>query len=130
MRKDWTINLRVRREQVEKIKELGFKTSDCWELGYERICENERSELEKLDKKYHNLYIHVHTKLLSFGKRQLSENKELDDLLVWYNRRGTGIHNPTGLDVDTVKFQLVKRKIKSFTVEQVFDYWRSKEKKA
>lgn len=128
LNKDTVLNLRVRKDQLKKIKELGFKYIDCWEFGFERICENERPELEKLDKKYHDLYIHVHTKLENFGKKLDSEYKELDRLLDWYNKRGTSIDNPTEQDIQTVKYQIRKRNIESFNVDQIFDYWRSKPK--
>ena len=124
MNKDKLISLRVRSEQVEKIKELGFKYSDCWEFGFERICETELEKLTEMDKKYHNLYIHVHTKLENFGKKLDGEHKELERLLKWYKKRGTSIDNPTDVDIQTVKYQIKKRDIHSFTVEQVFDYWR------
>lgn len=126
MNKDKQITLRVRSAQLKKIKELGFKQSDVWEFGFERILENERSELEKLRDKYYNLYIHVNTKIENFGKKLESEKAELDRLLDWYKKRGTSIDEPSAIDFDTVKFQLKKRDIHSFTVEQVFDYWRNK----
>lgn len=44
MNKDTQISIRVRSNQLKKIKELGFKYIDCWELGYERILENKTWE--------------------------------------------------------------------------------------
>ena len=124
MGKDRPLNLRVRREQLDKIKELGFSYIDCWELGYERILENERSELEKLAKKYHDLYLHVNTRLEQFGTKMQSENPELDRLYDWYSKRGSSITSPTEGDIDAVRFQLKRREIHSFTIDQVFEYWR------
>lgn len=129
MGKDRPLTLRVRREQLDKIRELGFKYIDCWELGYERICETERAELEKLVKKYHDLYIHVNTRLENFGNLLENETKELDHLLIWYNKRpNASIDNPAQLDLDTLKLQMKKREIHSFTVDQVLDYWRKNKK--
>ena len=124
LKKDHTISLRVRREQLEKIKDLGFKYSDVWEFGYERICEMERSELEKIVQKYHNLYIHAYTKLKNFGKRLESEHRELDRLLKWYTKQHRSIDNPSNQDIDTLKFQMKKRDIHSFTVGQVLEYFQ------
>jgi hypothetical protein len=129
MRKDTPINLRVRREQLNKIHELGYKNIDCWELGFERICENERSELEKLVKKYHDLYTHVNTRLENFGKKLDSENAELDRLLIWFRKADRSITHPTGGDIDALRHQLKKREIHSYTVEQVLEYWRNTKKK-
>lgn len=124
MRKDKQINLRVRREQLQKIKELGFRYSDCWELGFERICENERSELEKMREKYHNLYIHVNTKLKNFGKKLDKEHSEIERLYNWYKKQNRSISNPSDQDRQALLFQMKKRDIHTFTVDQVFDYWK------
>jgi len=123
MKKDTQISLRVRSKELEKITELGFKYSDCWQLGYERILENERSELEKLSQKYYNLYIHVNTKLENFGKKLDNEYAELDRILKWYNKQNRSITKPTDADIQALKLQLSKREIHSFTVEQVLEYW-------
>jgi hypothetical protein len=127
MKKDTQINLRVRREQLNKIKELGFKNIDCWEIGYERICESERAELEKMVKKYYDLYIHVNTRLENFGKKSDSENAELDRLLIWYRKADRSLTEPTGADLDALRYQLKKKEIHTFTVDQVLEYWRSKQ---
>jgi hypothetical protein len=124
MTKNTTISLRVCGEQLQKIRELNLNYVDCWELGYERICENERSELEKLDKKYHDLYIHYHTKLETFGRQPDTINKELDRLLEWYNKGNRNINNPSNTDLETLKLQMKKRGIRSFNVDQVIDYFR------
>ena len=128
MKKDAQLNLRVRRKQLEKIKELGFKYSDCWDIGYERILENEYESLVKLREKYHKMYIHVNTKIENYGKKSESEKAELGRLKVWYLKQNRSIENPTQLDINTLTFQLKKRDISTFTVEQVFEQWRSEER--
>ena len=110
---------------MEKIKDLGFRYSDVWELGYERICENERELLEKLEQKYHNLYIHVHTKLENFGKKLESERDELERLYEWYIKHHS-VDNPEQRSIDTLKFQMKKRDIHSFTIDQVYTYFKNK----
>lgn len=125
MRKDRPLTLRVRSEQLKKIKDLGFKYIDCWELGFERILENELEELRKLRTKYYNLYVHINTKIKNFGTKQDSEIKELDRLKDWYLKQNRSLDNPSAQDFDTLKFQMSKKKIETFTPEQVIDYWRN-----
>ena len=126
MVKDKNLHIRVRSEQLKKLDDLGYNYCDCWELGYERILENEREELVKLEKKYYDLYTHVHTKLENFGKKLESEHEELKRLLKWYKKQAhRSIDNPSDEDIQTVTYQMKKRDIHSFTVEQVFEYWRS-----
>jgi len=122
--KDSVLNLRVRREQLNKIKELGFKFIDCWELGFERILENERSELEKLDKKYYDLYTHVHTILENYGKKSDAETKKLDDLFNWYVKQDRSIDDPSEKDIQTLQLQVKKRNIHTFTIEKILSYFK------
>ena len=73
------------------------------------------------------MYIHVNTKIENYGKKSESEKAELDRLKVWYLKQNRSIENPTQLDINTLTFQLKKRDISTFTVEQVFEQWRSEE---
>jgi hypothetical protein len=125
LKKDSTISLRVRSNELKKIKDLGFNYADVWQLGYERILENELSELKKLEQKYHNLYIHVHTKIENFGKKLESEQAELDRLFDWYIKNHS-IENPAQRSIEALRFQMKKRDIYSHTVEQVLDYFKEK----
>ena len=77
MRKDTGIYIKVSSQQKEKLKNLGIGFTECFEIGYEKIMENERSELENLVKKHHEKYIQVYTKLQNFDKKneQKIQNK-------------------------------------------------------
>lgn len=127
--KDYTISIRVRSTELQKVKDLGFNYSDVWQLGFERILENERAELVKLDEKYYKMYIRVHTKLENFGKKSDSEFAELDELMKWYLKQNRSIDDPTELDINALKFQMRKRDFHSFTVEQTLDYFKKNKPK-
>ena len=129
IKKDYTISIRVRSNELQKVKDLGFNYSDVWQLGFERILENEREELVKLDEKYHKMYIRVHTKLENFGNKLDSEYAELDDLLKWYLKQNRSITDPSERDINALKFQMRKRDFHSFTYEQVLDYFKKNKPK-
>ena len=124
LEKNKVVNIRIRSKQYEKIKDLGFTFADCFQLGYERICENEREELEKLDQKYYNMYIRVHTKLENFGKKLDNEQKEIQRLYEWFTKQDRDINDPNNQDIQALKLQMEKRKIHSFNVEQVIERFK------
>lgn len=70
------VYIKISPQQKEKLKDLDIGITECFEIGYEKIMENERSELEKLVKKYHEKYILVYTKLENFDKK--NDQKELN----------------------------------------------------
>lgn len=77
MDKSELIAIRITPQQKEKLKDLKVSYAECFKIGYEKTMENYRQELEKLDKKYYDLYIHVHTKLETFDqkKTEIEQNK-------------------------------------------------------
>jgi len=125
MSKDKTICLRVSTQQKKKLKELGIKYSDCWELGFNQILESYKDELEKKVQNVYTMYIQLKAKLEDCGKRLESEQSKLDQLWVWYKMRGANLQ-PDDIERETIQFQMRKHHIMSFTLDQVLDYWRNK----
>ena len=120
--------MKIRREQYKKLKEYDIKLIDCWELGFIKTMENYGEELEKRKEKVYTEYILLEQQLKAYGKKLDTEQKEIERLLEWYKKRGTSIDDPSTTDLETVRFQMRKRNIISFTVEQVFKYWQELKK--
>ena len=116
--------MRIRSGQYEKCKKNDWKLIDCFELGFQKKEENELSDLDKRIDSAYAKYIQLKKKREVFGTKQDSELKKLDILKKWFLKQNRSIDNPTSKDINALKFQMEKRKIETYTVEQVFDYWR------
>lgn len=124
MVKDKYISLRIRSNQYDKCKKYGWKFIDCFELGFQKKEEKILSELEKKIENVYTEYIRLKKEKEIFGTKQDNEIKELDNLRDWWELQNRSIDNPSSKDIETLKFQLNKRKIETITVEQVLNYLR------
>lgn len=129
MSKDKIVNVRIGREQYEKIKELGYTFADCFEKGYEELLQNEKEKLAELDKKYYDLYIHVHTKLENFDKIKATKNIELEEMREVYFKateshpHGRPLDKLEVGDISWIKGRIKKAKLREVsTVDQFINY--------
>lgn len=129
IKKDHTINLRVRSKDLKRIKEAGLKYSDIWDFGFEHFLCFEREFLKELDEKYYKMYIRVHTKLENFDDLSKSSYLKLSDLMDWYLKQDRSIEEPSQLDIDTLKLQMKKREIYGVTIDKVFEFFKENKPK-
>ncbi len=127
------ISLWIESQQKETCKELGIKYPEIWNAGYDVKIPKTKQELKESAQKHKELYIQFEQMYIRLDADEKKNYEKLDKLLEWYKTIDLGhglrrsISNPNIDDSKIVQYQLKKRKISGFTVDQVFEYWKNRE---
>jgi len=103
MPKDEIVQIKISKEDKEKIKKFGGSPTTIFWLGFNKWLENIPSELRKKRDFHHNLYLQCNDKLAKCNDAVITKNDDLTKLCHEYLGQGRSTENPTKLDLSWIE---------------------------